>query len=229
AAASLVVDPIPSAEETKPFETDKSTMTPPPPLAYRTTSRMSIRAQTPIPFLSKAEVDILLAIPTPPSSPLTPLSSPLPQIPSQPFPIPSPPTTSPTYTEAPLGYMAAEIRLRTVSPPPLHLSSPLPLLPPIILLCTKASMVLRRAAAPSIYILTHRSRTSPSGKPPILPIPLSTSLLPLPLPSTDRRAIIPEAVLPPRKRLCIAPGPRFEVRESSSAAAARSTRGFRID
>ncbi|GKE10206.1 hypothetical protein Tco_1413757, partial [Tanacetum coccineum] len=156
-AASLVVDLIPFAEETEPFETDESAATPPPPPAYRTTTRMFIQAQTPIPFLSEAEVDRLLAIPTPPPSPLTPLSSPLPQIPSPPFPVPSPPTTSPTYTEAPLGYRAVGIRLRTASPPPLPLSSPLPLPPPIILTCTRVSMVLMRAVAPSTYILTPRS------------------------------------------------------------------------
>ncbi|GKE06887.1 hypothetical protein Tco_1398905 [Tanacetum coccineum] len=48
------------------------------PLIYRTAARMSIRAQTPLPFPSEVEVDRLLAIPTPPSSPLTLLSSPLP-------------------------------------------------------------------------------------------------------------------------------------------------------
>nr|GEZ47952.1 hypothetical protein [Tanacetum cinerariifolium] len=51
-----------------------------PPI-YRTTTRMSIRAQTHIPFSYEAEVDRILAIPTPPSSPLTSLSSSLPQIP----------------------------------------------------------------------------------------------------------------------------------------------------
>ncbi|GKF45643.1 hypothetical protein Tco_0135445, partial [Tanacetum coccineum] len=56
----------------------------PPPHAYRTTARMSIRAQAPISFPSEAEVARLLAIPTPPPSPLTPLSSPLPRIPSPP-------------------------------------------------------------------------------------------------------------------------------------------------
>ncbi|GKF90852.1 hypothetical protein Tco_0274553 [Tanacetum coccineum] len=83
---------------------------------------MSIRAQTPIPFLSKAEVDRLLAIPTPPPSPLTLLSSPLPQIPSPPLPVSSPPlplpsplTTSPTDARAPLGYRASRIRLRNAS------------------------------------------------------------------------------------------------------------------
>nr|GEX44737.1 retrovirus-related Pol polyprotein from transposon TNT 1-94 [Tanacetum cinerariifolium] len=227
AVASPVVDHVPSAKETKPFETDESATTPPP--AYRTTARMSIRAQTPIPFPSKAEVDRLLAIPTPPSSPLTPPSSPLPRIPSLPFPVPSPSTTSPTYTEAPLGYKAVGIRLRTASPPPLPLSSPLPLPPPIILPRTKAFMFLMRAGAPSTYILVPPLWTPPSGTPPILPIPLPTSSLPLPLPSTDRRADVPEVVLPPLKRLCIAPGPRYEVGESSYAAAARPTRGFRAD
>ncbi|GKC10308.1 hypothetical protein Tco_1007090 [Tanacetum coccineum] len=86
-----VVDTFPSAEETEPFEKDESAATPPPPRAYRTTTRISIRAQVPIPFPSKAEVDRLLAIPTPPSSPLSPWLSPLPQIPSPPLPLPSPP------------------------------------------------------------------------------------------------------------------------------------------
>ncbi|GKE59782.1 hypothetical protein Tco_1510149 [Tanacetum coccineum] len=87
-----------------------------PSPAYRTTARMSIRAQTPIPFPSEAEVDKLLAISTSPSSPLTSLSSPLPQTPSPPFPVPSPLHTSPTNAGAPLGYRAAMIRLSVESP-----------------------------------------------------------------------------------------------------------------
>ncbi|GJR51764.1 hypothetical protein Tco_1402285 [Tanacetum coccineum] len=65
--------------------------------------------------------------PSPPPSPLTPLSSILPHIPSPPLPLPSLPTlTSPTYVEAPLGYMEAMIRSRTASPLPLPApSSPL--------------------------------------------------------------------------------------------------------
>ncbi|GJR18880.1 hypothetical protein Tco_0967407 [Tanacetum coccineum] len=200
-----------------------------PPPAYRTTTRMSIRTQTPIPFPSEAEVDRLLAIPTPPSSPLTPLSSPLPRIPSPPFPVPSPPTTSPTYTEAPLGYRAAGIRLRTSSPPQLPLSSPLPLLPPIILPRTRASKVMMKAAAPSTYILSPRLETPPSETPPLLPIPLPTSSPPLLLPSTNCKADVPEVTLPPRKRLCIAPGPRYKIGECLSAPIARPTRGFRAD
>ncbi|GKF41827.1 hypothetical protein Tco_0125169 [Tanacetum coccineum] len=42
--ASPVVDPVPSAEDTEPFKTDKSAATPLPPPAYHTTARMFIRA-----------------------------------------------------------------------------------------------------------------------------------------------------------------------------------------
>nr|GEX86539.1 hypothetical protein [Tanacetum cinerariifolium] len=102
---SLTVDHVPFTEKTEPFKTDESVDTLPPPLVAR-----------------------ILAIPTPPPSPLTPLSSPLPQIPSPPLPLPSPPPSSPLL-----------------------------------------------------------------------------------LPATDRRGDIPEAVFPPRKRLCLSLGPRFEV------------------
>ncbi|GKD45907.1 hypothetical protein Tco_1270552, partial [Tanacetum coccineum] len=47
------------------------------------------------------------------------------------------------------------------------------------------------------------------------------------LPSVDHGANRPEVCLPPQKRLCFAFGPRYEVGESSSAAAARPTGGFR--
>nr|GEW50737.1 putative reverse transcriptase domain-containing protein [Tanacetum cinerariifolium] len=86
---------------------------------------------------------------------------------------------------------------------------------------------MMRAATPSTYILSPRSKTPPSGTPPLLSIPLPTSSPPLLLPSTDRRADVPEVTLPPRKRLCIAIRPRFEVGECSSAPTARPTGGFR--
>ncbi|GKF45778.1 hypothetical protein Tco_0135580 [Tanacetum coccineum] len=84
-----------------------------------------------------------------------------------------------------------------------------------------------RAAAPSTYILAPPSETPPSGTPPLLPISLPTSLSPLLLPSTDHRVDVLEVCLPPQKRLCIAPGPKFEIGESSSAH--RPTGGFRRD
>ncbi|GKE97427.1 hypothetical protein Tco_0020778, partial [Tanacetum coccineum] len=164
-------DQAPSAEETKPFETDESAATPPPHPAY--------------------QVARILAISTPPSSPLSPWSSPLPQIPSPPLPlIPSPllpvspplPVSSPVPVLSlslpvspirPLGSRAARIRLSAEAASTSH-SLPLP--PPIILSHT-------RPAAPS------------SGTPTLL------------LLSADRREDRPEVTLPPRKRLGIALGP----------------------
>nr|GEV78138.1 hypothetical protein [Tanacetum cinerariifolium] len=57
----------------------------------------------------------------------------------------------------------------------------------------------------------------------------STSSPPLQLPSASRREDRLEVTLPPRKRLNIALGPRYEIGESSSAAAARPAGGLRAD
>ncbi|GKD36873.1 hypothetical protein Tco_1257080 [Tanacetum coccineum] len=76
---------------------------------------------------------------------------------------------------------------------------------------------------------TPPSCTSPSGTPPLLPIPLLTSSPPLYLLSTNHRADIPEVTLLPQKRLGIALDPRYEVGESSSALTARPPGGFRAD
>ncbi|GJV19791.1 hypothetical protein Tco_1368811 [Tanacetum coccineum] len=91
-----------------------------PYLAYRVTARMSIRPRAPAPFLSEEVAERLLALPTPPPSPLSPYSSPLPQIPSPPLPIPSPPPNGPTYVEGSLGSRAAGIRQRDALPSPIH-------------------------------------------------------------------------------------------------------------
>ncbi|GKA95486.1 hypothetical protein Tco_0817524 [Tanacetum coccineum] len=112
--ASPGVDPVPSAEETEPFETDESAATPPQP-AYRTTARMFVRPQALLPASIEARITKFASAPTPllpPPSPLSPWSSPLPQIPSPLLPLPSPPLTSPTYDQAPLGHRAAMIRVR---------------------------------------------------------------------------------------------------------------------
>nr|GFB61816.1 hypothetical protein [Tanacetum cinerariifolium] len=64
---------------------------------------------------------------------------------------------------------------------------------------TKAAMAQMRAAVPSTY-----HSLLPSGTLPLLPIPL-------PVPSTSRRAEILEADMPPRKRLLLtAPRPGCE-------------------
>ncbi|GJV00260.1 hypothetical protein Tco_1329530, partial [Tanacetum coccineum] len=120
---------------------------------------------------------------------------------------PSPLSICPTY---PLGYQATMIRLRVETLSTSH-SPP----PHIILSHTRADIP--------------PSGTSPLRTPPLLPIPLPASSLSLLLPSTDHGANKPEVYLPPRKRLCVAFGPRYEVGESSSAAAARPTRAFRAD
>ncbi|GJT00743.1 hypothetical protein Tco_0821912 [Tanacetum coccineum] len=114
------------------------------------------------------------------------------------------------------------IQLRAKAPSTFH---PLPLPSPIVLLRTKASVVILRVAAPSTYILAPRSEAPPSGTPPLLP----TSSPPLFLPSTNRRADVCKACLPPQKRLCFAFGPRYEVGESSSAPTARPGGDFKRD
>nr|GEX82674.1 hypothetical protein [Tanacetum cinerariifolium] len=70
------------------------TIATPPPSAYRVTARISVRPHIPMPFPSESEVERLLAIPTPPLSPVSPTSYPLPPF-LMPLPIftplPSPP------------------------------------------------------------------------------------------------------------------------------------------
>ncbi|GJR17854.1 hypothetical protein Tco_0966381 [Tanacetum coccineum] len=119
AVALPAVDHAPSAGETEPFETYESAATPPPHLAYRVTARISIRYEPPIPFWSDTEVARLLAIPTPPPSPISPWSSSLPQIPSPPLPpILSPlPVSSSLPVSPPL----------PLAPPPLLVSPTYPL------------------------------------------------------------------------------------------------------
>ncbi|GJT89419.1 hypothetical protein Tco_1071136 [Tanacetum coccineum] len=167
----------PSAEETEPFETDESAATPPPHLAYRVTARISIPAPVPTPVWSDAEVARLLAISTPPSSPLSPLSSPLPQIPSlllPPIPSPSLPVSLPLPLSSPvlvlslsppaspirpLGYRAAMIRLRTKAA---STSYSLPLPPPIILSHTRPDAP--SSGTPPLHLLsTDRREDSPES------------------------------------------------------------------
>nr|GEZ73438.1 hypothetical protein [Tanacetum cinerariifolium]GEZ73618.1 hypothetical protein [Tanacetum cinerariifolium] len=81
-----IVDPVPPAGDTKAFETDES-------------------AQPPMSASIEACIARHAAL----------LSPPLP-VPSPPLPLPLPLTTSPTDTEAPLGYRAAEIRMRALLP-----------------------------------------------------------------------------------------------------------------
>nr|GFA50755.1 hypothetical protein [Tanacetum cinerariifolium] len=181
--APTAADQAPSVEETEPFETDESAATPPPHPAYRTTARISIPAPVAMPAWTDSEVARLLAISSPPASPLSPWSSPPPQIPFPPLP---------------------QILL-----PPLPILSPAPPPSPIRSLGYRAAMIRLRDEAAS---------TSPPS-----------SQLPSASRREDRPEDRPEVTLPPRKRLDIALGPRYEVGESSSAAAARPAGGFRAD
>ncbi|GJR33862.1 hypothetical protein Tco_1209546 [Tanacetum coccineum] len=116
-----------------------------------------------------------------------------------PYPSPIPQIPSPPLPVSP--------RL-PISPPPLPTSPTHPL-------GYRAAMIWLRAETPS------------TSHP--LPLPPLTSSPPLLLPSTNHRADFPEVCLPPRKRLCIALGLRYEVGESSSAPTPRPTGGFRAD
>ncbi|GKE96895.1 hypothetical protein Tco_1581750, partial [Tanacetum coccineum] len=120
------------------------------PPVLRMTARISIRDEPSISLPPREEVERLLALTTPPPSPLTPLSSLLPHIPSPLFP---------------------------ASPPP----SVLPASPPLQLL------------------------------------------------SSDHRTDRPEITLPPRKRLGIDLGPRYEIGESSAAATTGPIGGRRVN
>nr|GEW35719.1 reverse transcriptase domain-containing protein [Tanacetum cinerariifolium] len=81
------------SDQTEPFEEGETVGTP-PPSAYRVTARISVRPDIPMPFPSESKVERLLAILTPPLSPVSPTSYLLP-----PFlmtlpiftPLPSPP------------------------------------------------------------------------------------------------------------------------------------------
>ncbi|GJS55076.1 retrovirus-related pol polyprotein from transposon TNT 1-94 [Tanacetum coccineum] len=123
------------------------------PPVHRMTARISIRDEPSISLPPMEEVERLLALTTPPPSPLTPLSSPLPHIPSPPFP----------------ASHCSPIRL------------------------------------------------------------LGLSACYDPLLSSDHRTDRPEITLPPRKRLGIDLGPRYELGESSAAAATRPIGGRRTD
>ncbi|GJX89412.1 hypothetical protein Tco_0341426 [Tanacetum coccineum] len=80
--AAPVIDHVPSAEDTKAFETDE---VPPThvPSPRRHTARMSIRPQTHVPLLSEAEIPSLSSLHLPPP---VPISLPLPLSPLPPLP-----------------------------------------------------------------------------------------------------------------------------------------------
>nr|GEY54295.1 hypothetical protein [Tanacetum cinerariifolium] len=103
-------------------------------------------------------------------------------------------------------------------------STPTRPLPPSFLsprirpLHTRAAMAQMRAAVPSTY-----HSLLQSGTPPLLPIPLH-------VPSTSRRAKIPEADTPPRKRLLLtAPRPGCERRMMTALEMVNMRVSYQVD
>ncbi|GJY79537.1 hypothetical protein Tco_0485338 [Tanacetum coccineum] len=103
------------------------------------------------------------------------------------------------------------------SPPASHIH-PLGYRAVMIWLRVEAASTSHSLPLPPPIILSHTRPDAPSSGTP-----------PLHLLSTGRREDIPEVTLPPRKRLGVALGPRYEIGESSSAAAARPAGGLRAD
>ncbi|GKB73003.1 hypothetical protein Tco_0934415, partial [Tanacetum coccineum] len=139
--------PVSSAEDTEALEADEPVPTPPSPPTYRTTARISILPEAPTLFPPEEEVERLLALPTPPPSPLISLSPPsvekrlarclaAPALPSSLLPRLPHVYGSPNHVRTPPGFRAAMGRLRASSPLPppipaslLLTSPPLPPLP----------------------------------------------------------------------------------------------------
>nr|GEU89804.1 putative reverse transcriptase domain-containing protein [Tanacetum cinerariifolium] len=111
-SAIPIVDPIPLARDMKAFETDESAPTPGSPqtiISFPQThlcrTRKTVRLEPPMSASMKACI-ARHAVALTPSLPIL----------SPPLPLPSPLTTSPTDVGAPLGYMAAMIRMKDLLP-----------------------------------------------------------------------------------------------------------------
>nr|GFA26478.1 hypothetical protein [Tanacetum cinerariifolium] len=123
------------------------------------------------------------------------------------------------------------VRLLAISSPPAsslsHWSSPPPQIPfpPLPPILSPPSPILSPAPPPSpirslgylAAMIRLRDEAASTSSPPLQP------------PSASRREDRPEVTLPPQKRLDIALGPRYEVGESSSGAAARPAGGLKAD
>nr|GEW55380.1 hypothetical protein [Tanacetum cinerariifolium] len=193
--------------------------------------QITVRLQAAISFPQEAEVERLLAKPTPPPSPLASLSPPsaeerlarctaLSVCPSPP-PVPSPllpssgcPTQIQTLKLASTQALIDAVTAAIPSPP-LPLPPPLYIPPPVerlLAMPTPSPSPLTSLSPPSVGERLARC-TAPAAlpSPPLLP-PLHMP------PPVDRRDDIPETEMPPRKRLCLSTiGFMYEVGESSTA------------
>nr|GEU83870.1 uncharacterized mitochondrial protein AtMg00810-like [Tanacetum cinerariifolium] len=162
------------SDQTEPFEEGRTAATP-PPFGYRVTARISVRPHIPMPFRLESEVERLLAIPTPPLSPVSPTLYPLPPF-LIPLPIftllpPLPPIILPRTrasmvlmrSAAPSTFiLASRSRTPPIGTPPL-LPIPLPTSSfslPLLLPCTSGSESIPEAD----ILLRKRARfTTPTG------------------------------------------------------------------
>ncbi|GKA53852.1 hypothetical protein Tco_0747167 [Tanacetum coccineum] len=88
----------------------------------------------------------------------------------------------------------------------------------MIRLRAEAASTSHSLPLPPPFILSPTRSDAPSlGIPPPLPKSIPTSTPPLLLPSASRREDRPEVTLPPRKRLGITLGPRYEVPKSKTS------------
>nr|GFA84079.1 hypothetical protein [Tanacetum cinerariifolium] len=181
-------------------------------------------------------------IPFPPLPPILSPPSPAASTSHSP-PLPPPFILSPTRADAPSSGTPLLLPISAfTSSPPLLLPSasrrediPEVTLPPRKRLATMIRLQAEAASTshspplpPPFILFPTRSDALSSGTPLLLPTSASTSSPPLQLPSASRREDSPEVTLPPWKRLGIALGLGYEVRESSSAAA-RPAGGLRAD
>nr|GFB84356.1 hypothetical protein [Tanacetum cinerariifolium] len=90
--APALYSSVSASEETEPFEEGETTATP-PPFGYRVAAKISVQPHILMPFRSESEVKRLLAIPTPPPSPVSLTLYTLPQL-LMPLPIYTPLPTS---------------------------------------------------------------------------------------------------------------------------------------
>nr|GFB44001.1 hypothetical protein [Tanacetum cinerariifolium] len=96
--APALYSSVSESDETEPFEEGETAATP-PPFEYRVAARISVQPHILMPFRSESKVERLLAIPTPPLSPVSPTSYQLPPffmplpiftpLPTSSFPLPS--------------------------------------------------------------------------------------------------------------------------------------------
>ncbi|GKA79658.1 hypothetical protein Tco_0786254 [Tanacetum coccineum] len=188
-ADSAVV--VPTVEPVSPPEGTEPVIPPPSTDITTTGARITVRLQASISLPPEAEVERLLAMPTPSPSPPISLSPP-----------------------------SAGERLARCTTPSAH-SSPPPVPSPLLPSSGCPTQIQTLRIASTQALIDAVTTALPSH--PLPPLLLSLYIPP----PVDCRDDVPESELPPHKMLCLSIlGPRYEIRESSTA---RPIRGRGID